>query len=418
LRVLFISFFFPPIKAIATTRTYNISKSLLNAGHEVHVVTVDDRQMSDSDLETVPGFDEFIACRSLSLTKVRTTWPELYGGKPAQPRGPSGQWVMAQLRRLVFISLNLIGFDPMLPWAFNAWRTIKEMADLDLVLVSGGPFSSFVPAALLAKRLGVPLVLDYRDVWNGTPHGRIRLSLRTLERRLIRQAGAVISVSPSCLASILGGMRRPGFVVTNGVSENVYQYQEFHSQPSEPFIVYAGAFYPPKRSIDSFFAAFSLLQRKRKNKASIRFTYLGPSVDHVLTAAKAYRVEDLVDCIGIVPLDVSLKLQAQSLCTLVVATIDKYAVGADRGILTGKIFEAIELARNVLIISAENSDVRDVARAIPYAQCFTGNQAEAMATWLDDIADAPSLPVATRLNCFSWRILSASFVHVIESLNG
>lgn len=69
-----------------------------------------------------------------------------------------------------------------------------------------------------------------------------------------------------------------------------------------------------------------------------------------------------------------------------VTTVDEYAVGPDRGILTGKLYEAIELARHVLIFSAANSDVREVVRAIPYARCFTGNQAEAMAEWLDNIA--------------------------------
>ncbi len=415
MKILFISFNFPPVKAISSVRTWNICTGLLAAGHKVQVVTVDEQTMEDQKLEEPPDMGEVGTTESFSKIKVSSVWPELYSGCSATDHRGVSRWLMKLLVRIAFKLTVWSGFDPMLLWSISVWLQIRAKTDVDLVLVSGGPFSSFLPATFLAKKLKCPLVLDYRDVWNNAPHTKFRLSWRRLERWWLRQATLVTSVSPSCLASILDVSQRPGAVITNGVSEYVYQYRKHHLLPPEPIIVYAGAFYPPRRSVEPFFAALAMAREHHEELQGIRFVYLGPSAEYVRQVAQAHDVESLLDCRGIVSHDEALQLQAQSLCTLVVTTVNEIADGADRGVVTGKLFEAIELARKVLVISPTNSDARELTADIPHVQNFTGRQIEEMAKWLEEVLTSQLTVVAKRPEYFSWSILGKKFAHHVKS---
>jgi glycosyltransferase involved in cell wall biosynthesis len=409
MKILFIAFHFPPIKAIASIRTWNICKGLLAAGHEVQVVTVDDRLMEHGQLEAVPDMDHAVAAQDFSVLKVPSLLPELYGGRPTSVPGSVRKWLTWQMVRVLFRVTVWFGFDPMLLWSLAAWRKLRNKRDVDLVLVSGGPFSSFLPATLLASKLKCQLVLDYRDVWNDAPHVSFRLSWRRLERWWLRRAGLITSVSPSCLQSILSGVTRPAAVITNGVSDHVYQYRRYHLAPAKQQIVYAGAFYPPTRSVEPFFKALALARARCGASLGLSFVYLGSSTDYVRHTATAYGLDDLVTCLGTVSHDESLQLQAQSLCTLVVTTIADLAEGADRGIMTGKLYEAIDLARNVLVISPANSDARGLTLDIPHVRHFTGSEYEAMAVWLEDIRSSSIKGAADQPRYFSWEELSSKY---------
>lgn len=418
MKILFISFYFPPIKAVASIRTWNICQGLLAAGHQVQVVTVDEQCFAKEQLEAVSDMNEVTAYQAFSKIRISSIWPALYGGRSAIAHGRIRQWLMWQLTRIAFKFTVWSGFDPVIFWAFTAWWRLRVITDIDLVLVSGGPFSTFLPATFLARRLKCPLVLDYRDVWNNAPHVNFRLSWMRLERWWLRQANLVTSVSPSCLASILDVSQRPGVVITNGVSEYVYQYRKYHLQPPTSIIVYAGAFYPPTRSVDPFFAALAMAREHHVELQGIRFVYIGPSTDYVKQAAQAHGVDSLLDCRGVVSHDEALKLQAQSLCTLVVTTVKDLADGADRGILTGKLFEAIELARNVLVISPTNSDARELTANIPHVQHFTGTQLKAMADWLEVLHYSPQGDSLSQSQYFSWTKLSAKYAQQVDLWRG
>ena len=74
------------------------------------------------------------------------------------------------------------------------------------MLATAPPFSSLALGWLVARRWGLPLVLDFRDVWSGFysrgfqpgKASPLRLNLiRRLEGRLVRDAAAVLTASPS-----------------------------------------------------------------------------------------------------------------------------------------------------------------------------------------------------------------------------
>ena len=90
-----------------------------------------------------------------------------------------------------------------LPWglavAWRGWRQYRRQHP-DLIFVNSPPFTNVAIGLFLAGRFGVPLVLDMKDDWVGSPafrnKGRLRQALeRWVEGQTMRRAAAVIVVT-------------------------------------------------------------------------------------------------------------------------------------------------------------------------------------------------------------------------------
>lgn len=416
MRILFISFFFPPRKAIACVRTAALCKALLEAGHQVHVLTSEDRsQSADFADDSLLGGE--IPAERLCITRVRSWWHDLHDG----PGFRSAKGILGKMRtlwtRVIARSLELAGFDPMVPWAMAARAEVGRDARYDCVLVSAGPFSTLFTGLAAARSMGIPLILDYRDVWNDTPHTWLRCSTRWLERMVLRRAALVVSISPSCLESIVGRVAVPRIVVTNGISEDVIQLAANLPPPEGRGLVYAGAFYPPKRSFEPIAAALATLRSwNNDGQQQVACSYLGPSAAYVQEVADRHRVGDAVQTTGAVSRRESLLAQAGSLCTVVVTSIEKTCCLADRGIVTGKLFEAIALAPRVLVISPIDSDVRALTAQMPHVRQFHGGEVQAIAEWLAEIAAVPPRrPSSECWQSVTWPLLGQRFATAVEA---
>jgi glycosyltransferase involved in cell wall biosynthesis len=90
------------------------------------------------------------------------------------------------------------GFTNALKYAHYA---IAAMANdpPDVVLASGPPFFTFVAALLVARRFGVPFVLDYRDEWTECPYDNVMKGghNHAWEQRCLREASAVLFTTES-----------------------------------------------------------------------------------------------------------------------------------------------------------------------------------------------------------------------------
>jgi len=124
----------------------------------------------------------------------------IYRERRAQPGAAP-----ARPRLLRWLAYALLSPDPGIAWAWRASRhplVIEQCSDVDLVLSSSFPESSHVAAARLAERCAARLVVDLRDGWLDEPMKPFlrdsplrRLREGVLERRLLRQAGAILVTS-------------------------------------------------------------------------------------------------------------------------------------------------------------------------------------------------------------------------------
>jgi glycosyltransferase involved in cell wall biosynthesis len=152
------------------TRSRRIAAALAARGWQVRLAVVDGpREPTDPGIEvaaSLPG----------PPTDPHTTRPH--------PHRVRRSWLVRPLRRLLPCP------DTYAPWSIRVWRNLRDTEGPDIVYVLAWPFSTIPAGAALARRFGVPLVIDLGDPWEHRG-----LGMRTLERASMRAATAIIVTS-------------------------------------------------------------------------------------------------------------------------------------------------------------------------------------------------------------------------------
>lgn len=289
--------------------------------------------------------------------------------------------------------------------------------DVDLILASGAPFMAFRLARQLSDQLGCPYVLDYRDPWTGNPHKsrEDRTSTIREEADLLKGCAAVTIVSPSWGVA-LDQTYRVGsklHVLSNGYNpedmEAVKPYQFEHCA-----FVYTGNFYPPKRVIMPFLAALKLLrERLGKNGQDWFFHYYGIDENHVRKEVDRLGLNDRVVLHGRVSQREALSAIKGANLSVVITSIEDEFTLKDKGIVTGKIFEAIGLRTPVLLIAPNGSDAITTTETTGLVKNFTGADIQGMASFLEDVVQG-QVSQPKNLELFSWVSISKAFDVVLR----
>lgn len=249
-RVLLVAYQFPPVGGAGVQRVTKFAKYLPAHGWDVSVLTVSNPSVPVVDqslLDDVPA--ETLICRAKSFEPDYRVKQSLAGGdagrsrdagrgnasqaagenKTTTSRGGLRSWVKSWVKSA---ATTLLQPDPQILWAPHAIRDgLKLLRSVphDAILVSGPPFSSFLVGAVLARRTGLPLVLDYRDEWSISNRywenkSRNPLTLwvqRKMQRYALRRTDLAIATTTRSADSIgeearLAGRDVPARCIFNG----------------------------------------------------------------------------------------------------------------------------------------------------------------------------------------------------------
>lgn len=168
MRILYLHQYFNTPSMSGGTRSYEMAKRLVKAGHEVHMITTRrDRSGVGWDVTTVDG---------IQVHWHNTTYSNYFGF----------------LRRVVaFIRFALVA----------AHRATHLGGDI--VFATSTPLTIAIPAIWAARRLDVPMVFEVRDLWPELPiaigelkNPALRWLAMRLEESAYRNASHVIALSP------------------------------------------------------------------------------------------------------------------------------------------------------------------------------------------------------------------------------
>jgi hypothetical protein len=100
---------------------------------------------------------------------------------------------------------------------------------------------------------------------------------------------------------------------------------------------------------------------------------------------------------------------------VVIASVASTGSPAVKGVLTGKIFEAIGLKTPLLVIAPAGSDLEEVLRVAGRGRRFSGDEIEAMASYLED-AMAGRTPPPGRSEVFDWARIGADLDRLLRGV--
>ena len=355
MRILLISWYFPPANDVAALRVGKLAEFLAGAGHDVWVLT-GEREHADESLSValpperiirVPWFDvqrlRFHNARNKrNLAKLAGAPPVAELGSAALKRRSLADIINDTYVLFVQIPDRQIGW---LPYLMRAGKKLLSRQKFDLIYASGPPFTPFLAARSLGKRFGLPWIAEYRDGWSRyvyTPKPGWRQAVDAfIENRVAPTASGIVTVSEPWAEYYRARLKRPTVTVYNGFDpDNIPPAPARVSAPSEPVsIVYLGALYQGLRDPSVLYDA---LKRSGLTPADVQIVYYGPKPADIYPLTEKFGITPFVVLKDRVPYRRSLEIQREAdVLLLLQSPLDPRNVPA-------KIFEYLASCRPIL----------------------------------------------------------------------
>jgi hypothetical protein len=355
-RVLIVSYFFPPFNSMGAIRVGKMAKYLALFGHDVRVVTARDQPLQ----QTVPVELEEERIERTSWINVNRPAEMAMGGRAriaAQGYSAGGRagrglkGLGAIYKRATNIPDGEVGWAP---FALSAASRLIADWKPDVLYASAKPYTSLLVAHVLARRHQIPWIAELRDLWTDNPYTpytpwRKKLDGR-LERRILSSAAGLVTVSEPLGETLRTKYGKPTAVVLNGFDADDHPKPQSTGPVAGPMlrVVYTGMVYAGKRDPTPLFLA---LRSMGDAATQVRVVFYGRYLDAVRDLARNHDVEHLVEVNE--PIAYGEALQAQAEADVLLLLL--WNSLQEKGIYTGKVFEYFGARRPILVIGPEDN---------------------------------------------------------------
>ncbi len=279
-RLLFVTYLFPPSAGGGVPRVLSFTRDLPAHGWLPSVLT-----SPSVGKAAVDG----VALASLppEIEIARAYCPVAARGLRGHARSEAGAagTKLRLARTISKLAMVPDPFGPWIPFALARGRQLLAANRHDAVLATYGPPANLVVGALLARMHGLPLVLDFRDLWSDLPFAKFPSAahaaiVRQIERMVIGQARGVTTVSDAMsehLRTRFGLEHDRVATVVNGYEEQTLELvSDGRTDPARPFrICYSGAAYSGYDLAPFLRAVKQLADEGAITPATFRFQTLG-----------------------------------------------------------------------------------------------------------------------------------------------
>lgn len=247
--------------------------------------------------------------------------------------------------------------DVFVTWIPNTlvrcWKSIKRN-NVEIIYVSGGPFSATLIGLLLKKMTGLPLVVDFRDGWTLDPDPLMRYPLklnqfidRFLEKKVMGAADQIIAATNSLAeeyCELYPDLRPKITAIPNGFDHSEFPKQ---SRKSEKFtITYTGSLYGSgTRPYHHFFKAINhLISNGSIPPDKIQVFIVGSNEKRIIKEIERYQLQNNVYAIERLSQQKALEYTGSADVLLVIELTNS---------VTTKIYEYLSTGKPILAIIAK-----------------------------------------------------------------
>lgn len=386
--VLVVAAEFPPIKTIGRIRTAKFVEHIRQYGWEPVVLTVAVEPHAGTydpalESEIPPGVPVYrVPLVDLEIALVSRIKRLL--GRPAAaiPSAPAGSlnasaevpeparpgWTQRLKSLLIAAFKGFLKHVAYLPdnyifWSRSAAREALEICrrhNIQLVYTSLPPFSACLVGYKLRKRLGIPWIVDYRDLWHGDVLrewvGPVRQRLELmLERHYMSLADVIIAVSEQkteYLKKLLPKAKARRETLTNGYDTDIYE--SFLAEPRIPHdtidFVFTGRLFKNRRGYAFAEALGKLVREQPELREKVRVKILGGVAPEIQTRYNkilaTYDIESLYSFPGDIPYHEAMRAQVNADWLLLIVDTGE----TSDGVIPGKLFEYIAAKRPIFAL--------------------------------------------------------------------
>ena len=395
IRLLLVSYLFPPNGGIAVQRALSLAKYLPGEGFQVHILKARNAAGPADDPALLKQVPPAVKVHEAFTPEIpfhlrQRIWKFLK--RPGRPSASStahaearpGGWkaIAGQLARRILCPEPEILW---VPFALRKARRIVREHGIQVVMVTAPPFSAFLVGTALKREFPhVRFISDFRDEWltfylqdfdfQNSPHTRRRAE--EIERSTVESSDLVVAVTESSLAEIRN--RYPEVpsarfaCLHNGYDPQVVQRVEHSGKPHDRVIVsHIGTVYKTA-SPQHYLDALDGLPEEHRSKFETRF--IGRISDD--QAALMENRKSRIQILGFLPQQQALQCVAETDYLLLTMTNDIS--------LPGKLFEYLALGKPILALSRRNSEVFRILERTRTGWCVDFTDPTAIRSMLEE----------------------------------
>jgi glycosyltransferase involved in cell wall biosynthesis len=289
-KVLFISYYFPPMGMGGVQRTLKFAKYLLKYNWQPVVLTINPKKYF--------AIDEFLLKEATDNgIIIERTGKNKFNPGQIVTRVPKERFrkLKSRIAQLFFIP------DSKIYWKKKALKKIdklwKKYDGFQLVYATAPPYTDFLIGQEVKKKYKIPLVIDYRDAWvdskvlNFYPTPIHKSRNIKLERKVIKDANVIITTNRRVKELIIS---RYGNIAYNDIKifPHGYDSEDFENALTKKLplinkmrVTYSGSFYT--RDPRFYYKAIKIfLDRHPEIKNNVEFCFLGLFTKEHLNIAK------------------------------------------------------------------------------------------------------------------------------------
>lgn len=369
MKILIVTYGYPPVNSPAAHRPYFMAKYLSALGHEVTVLTTSSAISSlgkSNWAKPVPNVaiwdtakNNFTQQEIISDAKKASSSAAVNAGKMN---------LLKKIVRVFFIpDRGIIWFKELVKF-----RT-KNIGPIDVVYSTSPFFTNHLVARRLAKKKNAKWIVDVRDFHHDNDDPETKRGFRnwinfTIQKNVLKQADHVTFISNG-MHEIYKGyfdfLAPKSSVIYNGYEPDEYPAAEMQLKSDVLKIFYAGSFYEGARDPAPLFAMLDLLHEKKLIDLNlIKVDIAGNIPDLIKEKIKPYKSSVCVNYLGLVDRKTAIDKMANAhLLWLIVANIRAHYVG-----FPVKGFEYIGCRRHILLFAPPEAEAK---RVIEYLNAGT-----------------------------------------------
>jgi glycosyltransferase involved in cell wall biosynthesis len=359
LKVLIITYYWPPAGGSGVQRWLKFVKYLRDFGIEPIIYTVDNANYPKEDISLKDEIPKGITILKQPIWEPTDLlfWKQ----KNQQKKDISNS---TNSGFLSFVRGNFFIPDPKVFWVKPSVKYLeKYLKDhkVDVLISTGPPHSMHLIANKLHQKTNIKWLADYRDPWSNLYYNNDFKQLnfainqnKKLETKILKNADCVLTVSNSLKDEFAKQAKRVE-VITNGFDTEVLLSDS--TELDEKFTIsYIGLL--PKQSNPKLF--FKILdQICHQNKAfknDLKLNFIGDISEEVKEDIEHHNLIKNTNFLGYVSHQEAIDYQKKSQVLLLLIPDIEHA----HGILTGKLFEYLTSNRPILAISPPNRDLQEI----------------------------------------------------------
>jgi len=361
LKVLIITYYWPPAGGSGVQRWLKFVKYLQNFDIQPVVYTVDDANYPKEDktlLNEVPKGIEVLKQPIWEPTDV------MFWKKKNQQKKDISNSTNSGL--LSFIRGNFFIPDPKVFWVKKSVRFLNNYLKtnkIDVIISTGPPHSMHLIAQQLHQKNNLKWIADFRDPWSDLYYNAAFKQLsfakkknEKLEDAVFKSADCILTVSNSLQKEFSKKAKRVE-VITNGFDDEVLSSE--NQELDDKFTIsYIGLL--PKQSNPKIL--FSVLQALCINdadfKKDLQLNFIGDISTEVKQEIALHNLDQNTVFKGYVPHQKAITYQKKAqVLLLLIPNVKK-----SDGILTGKLFEYLTAKRPILAMGPEKGDLAEILK--------------------------------------------------------